>query len=319
MKKALKLLSYFFIFLICGIGCGSVLYSLYLNILNTTTGNAFTVFSPNTFLKALFYIIPCVGIAICPLLAFVHIRHKGGAIQLVFYFVLCVAVWIGIIPFSIYFKQKTLSDITIEQEKLSANYFRRIDDKVYFLTNNLSDYRSSTVVTLDTSQDGTVTIDKMMESNAGDLYEAAEPYRDVIIKSSFSLGNNILLPDFHYIVDFAEKNFAREWYYWLSFLSLGFVLCSLYAISGLFSWRLIDVGLISVITYIILYINSKCLSNPAIYRVIQKINSTALFSELGKYMLEPFVVFLNVIFALIFIVTGIIKFSVEKKRIRRTK
>ncbi len=319
MKKALKLLLYFFIFLICGIGCGSILYGLYLNILNTTAGNAFIDLNTDTYLKALFYIILCVSVVICPLLAFVHIKHKGGVIQLIFYFILCAVIWLAVIPFSIYFKQKLISDVKIEKEKLSAHYFRKIDDKVYFLTNDLSDYRSSTVVVLDTSPDGKVSIDRMMESTSGDLYKAAEPYRDVNIKTSFSMGRNTLLPDFQFLADFADSNFNREWYYWLSFLSLGLVLCSLYAISGLFSWKLIDVGFISIITYLILYINTKCLSTPVIYSVIKKINSSALFAKLGKYMQEPFVVFLNVLLALIFIITGIIKFSVEKKRLRHIK
>ena len=317
MRKALKLLLYFFIFFVFGIGFGSVLYSLYLNILNTTTGNAFTVFSRDTFLKALFYIIPCVSIVICPFLALVHIKHKGSVLQLIFYIGLCAIIWGLVVPFSIYFKQKLVSDITINQEKLSAHYFRKVDDQVYFMTYDLSDYRNSTVVELDTSQDGNVEITKMMESDAGDLYKAAEPFRDVIIKSSFSLGNNRILPDFHFIAEFADNNFGREWYYWLGFLSFGLVLCSVYAISGLFTWKLIDVGLISIITYIILFFNSKCISNPAIYSAVQKINDTKLFAELGKYIQEPFIVCGNVLFALIFIITGIIKFSVEKKRTKR--
>ena len=168
MRKALKLLLYFFIFFVCGIGFGSVLYSLYLNILNTTTGNAFTVFSRDTFLKALFYIIPCVSIVICPFLALVHIKHKGSVLQLIFYIGLCAIIWGLVVPFSIYFKQKLVSDITINQEKLSAHYFRKVDDQVYFMTYDLSDYRNSTVVELDTSQDGNVEITKMMESDAGD-------------------------------------------------------------------------------------------------------------------------------------------------------
>ena len=319
MRKALKLLLYFFIFFICGIGFGSVLYSLYLNILNTTTGNAFTVFSRDTFLKALFYIIPCVSIVICPFLAYVHIKHKGSVIQLIFYIVLSALIWGLVIPFSLNFKQNLVSDITINQEKLSAHYFRKVDDKVYYMTYDLSDYRNSTVVELDTSQKGTVEITKMMEADAGALHQAAEPYRDVIIKSSFSLGNNKLLPDFHFIVDFAEYNYRQNWHYWLGFLSLGLILCSVYAISGLFTWKLIDVGLITIITYLILFFNSKCISNPVIYSVVQKINASKLFAGLGKYIQEPFIVCMNVIFALIFIITGIIKFSVEKKRSKRSK
>jgi len=319
MKKALKLLILYFILLIAGAALGSLLYTFYLNILNATTGNNFTIFDTNTFLKALFYIIPCICLIICPFMAFVHISHKGGIFQMVLYVILSALTWLLILPFSLHYKEIKTSDIVLEQNTLSADYFRRIDDKVYYLTKDLSDYRSSTMVVLDTSQEGSVAIEKTMEASAGDLYAAAAPYRDVIIKDSFNVGKNYILPDFSYVISFAEKNIHNYWYYWLSFLSLGLLLSSLYAISGLFSWKLMNVGLIMILTYIILYTNSACLENPNTYSIIQNINSTALFAELGKYMYEPFIVCLNVLFAFIFITAGIIKFSVEKKRSRRGK
>lgn len=314
MKKALKLLLVYFILMLITIGVGSVLYSIYLSILASVNGDNFVLFSLDIYLKALFFIIPCACIVISPILAFAHIRNRGGVFQLVMYILLSAVTWGVILPVSLNFGERFDSNHITAVKGLSKEVFREADNKIYYFTNDLTNYRSTSAVIIDKSHSGTISIEPMMDYSAEVLYGEAAPFTDSLIKNSFNENYARNFFDFGILIQEAKVALDSGWNYWLAYLAFGFALCSLYGISGLFVWKLLDVMLVLFMTLIIFFINSYSQINPFIFSIVEKINGTRMFSFLGKYMNEPFFVLLNLIFGLIFIVIGIVKYARNKKK-----
>ena len=313
MKKALRLLLIYFLLMIFGICSCSVLYTIYLQILNSVAGTKIDFFDLRIFLKSLFYVIPCFCFVIGSLLAFSHVRRRGGILQLLMYIFLMLLTWGVILPLSL--KYSDNFDIqNINSSTLSEKQFRDFDKEVYYFNSNLDSEKNSTTVIIDKNHNGIVQLEQMSQESAQKLYEAAAPYKDKIIKDTFDENAKITVSNFQYLVSSAKTAFNSGWNYWLAFLSIGLVLSSLYGLSNLFAWRLVNISIVSVLTLLILCLNSVCLINPKIYFVINKINSTDFFSFLSRYMNEPFIVLLNLIFAILFIVIGTIRYFVMKKK-----
>lgn len=332
MKKALKLLLLYLGIIVIGIGVGSFLYSIYLSVLNSVTGRKIDFFEINTYLKSLFYIASCVLILVFPLLSFSHIRQSRGISKLITYIILALVTWLIALPAVMHYGKNfnyNSSQYDFEQSVLAPNIFRKVGDNVYFFaddsastnkTANTNDQTESskmlTAVIINTNQYGKVITEQRSDFKNLNLYLEARPYRDILIKESFS-GNTLhQFIDFHFIISRAEQACQKRFTFLLGFLSFAFVLCSLYGVSALFQWKLMNVGMIFTSTIVILFVNSTCIQLPVIYSVIEKINSIKFFAFLSNYIDDPFIVLLNIIFGIIFIVIGIIQFAKNKKKIK---
>lgn len=299
--------------MVVGIAGGSLLYSLYLNVLESVAGNKLVFFDAANYLKALFFVMPCVCIIICPIIAFAHIRRTGGVILRLFYVFLSLLTWIIILPITLCYGEPFLNRSNTRDSGLSSGYFRQEDNKVYYFAQDLSFYEDSTAIIIDTDRLGQVSVEKMDEISANSLYEKSYPYTDVLVKNTFKNGYLPKFVDFGVIIKNADSALNAGWSYWLAFLSLGLLLCSTYALSGLYAWKLVNVGNILAVTVVALFVNSYVLVNPTMYSAIVTINNLKFFAFLGQFMYEPFLVLLNIIFSVIIIIIGIIKLIIRKK------
>ena len=98
MKKALKLAVIYLIILIFGTVLGTLLYSLYLNLLGFVSGREISFFSDEELFKSVFIVMPCMLIFIIPVISYYRIRHPGGILQLIVYMVLCLLTWALLMP-----------------------------------------------------------------------------------------------------------------------------------------------------------------------------------------------------------------------------
>ena len=139
MKKALNLVLAYFITLISGVVIGSVLYSFYISVLKYVAGTEVAFFAKNDMLYALFYILLCILIIICPMISYYRIRHPGGVPQIIAFVILVCLTWGILIPTVYNVSSKYQSEYYVADENvpLSKGYFRRVDDKVYYFTDIL--------------------------------------------------------------------------------------------------------------------------------------------------------------------------------------
>ena len=136
MKKALKLFVIYLIVLITGTVLGTVLYSFYLNLLGFIAGREIKFFTDQELFKSAFYVMFCMLLLVLPLISYYRIRHPGGVMQLVIYIILSLATWIVVMPCSLKLKSYCNKKFNFEttREPLSPNYFRKVDNNVYYFT-----------------------------------------------------------------------------------------------------------------------------------------------------------------------------------------
>lgn len=323
MKKALKMILLYLFFLIIGITIGTVLYSIYLNVINSVAGTDINLFDFSVIRKAFFYISACIIICISPVVSFVHIRKGSGVSMLVTYIILSFVLWGIALPTVIHFgRQYDFNNpkTKVSDVAFSADYFRKGNDKVYYFYDDIDNsfiQKEVPATVIDVTQYGKVEYKPVVNSSTFELNTNAKPYRDITIKESFGNTKITSFINFHVIISRVENALLHGKTYFLAFLSFGLLLCTLYGISKFFDWKLMDVGVILAVTLTILFVNSYCTVYPLFASLIEKINSKRLFVFLSNYMDEPFIVLSNIIFSILLIVLGIINFVSRKKKLNK--
>lgn len=319
MKKGLKLLLIYFISLLVSLVGGTLIYALYLNVLNYVAGSNVSNFSIAYIENAFFYVAVCVLVLICPLMCYYRTRHPAGFIQTLFYILICAVTWGCLMPLVNYGREKfqERSFVRIEQENLTKNLFRSANGHVYyfihdFYTNPLT-MEDTPAVVIDTSEEGGVDIATVKDSKDFELYSAAAPYREILIKDSIGESKFPKLIDFSLIIRRCELAWQKGWTFYLGFLTLAFVLCALYAFSNYYKWKLITLVMFVLETAAILIVNTLYF-NPSLARTIFKLTNNRFFTFLNHYMDEPLLCFINFIAGLIFIIIGIVHFAVKKHK-----
>ena len=322
MKKALKMIFLYLFLLIACTAIGTVLYCVYLNVCNSVTGIKINLFKTDVLLKAFFYVSACVLICISPFVAFVNIKNKGSIPGFITYVILSCISWGILLPLVIHFGQRfDFNNPVIEDESVafSSDCFRKGEENIYYFLEDLDKSKSyytpsAQAVVIDTDTFGAVNIKEIKNEPSFELNELSGIYKDVIISESFD--NEEINPfiNFHIIVARAQRALNSGWTFFLGFLSLGLLLCSLYGISRLFMWKLISSGFMVVVTAIILFVNTFCTTSPFFTSLMSKINDSRFFAFLGQYMEEPFIVFLNLLFSILIILAGVIAFIHRKKK-----
>ena len=97
----------------------------------------------------------------------------------------------------------------------------------------------------------------------------------------------------------------------LTLLSFVLLLCSLYGITNFFDWRLLNAIMIFIITALILCFNSIYFM-PMFEPIKNRLTNNGFFTAFGRVVNEPLLFTINCIFALLFIITGIVNFAVRK-------
>jgi len=317
MKKALKLLLMYFLAFILATFAGVVFYTIYLNIQGYVAGTEFNFFQRDVLLRALFYVLYCVIIFICPLMVYSRISNKGGAGHFITFILLCCLTWLLFIPLTVKLENKVYYSSKDSSKKLTSGYFRQDGDKIYYFTTdyNVNPFIDTTTIVIDTKDEGDVSIQKLASSRDFILFRNSAPYSDVLIKNIFDEGL-ISTPfiSFSLIVNHAKDSLNKGWTFYLGFLSLGLLLCSLYGAAELFRWKLLNTGFLLSATGLILTANTLYFHPMVVSFCRQYINGRSFFLFLSRYVDYPLLVLVNVVFSLVFIIIGIVRFATRKKR-----
>ena len=98
---------------------------------------------------------------------------------------------------------------------------------------------------------------------------------------------------------------------YLGFLSIALVICSLYGITSFFEWKLINVSMLFISYFMILVVNSVYYM-PYLTELKNRLVANVVISKLGNYINDPLICVINLLFTVIFVVAGIIKFALHK-------
>lgn len=319
MKKAFNLILVYFISLISALALGTVLYSFYINVLHFIAGTEIKFFTKKELLDSFFYTAFIVLLFICPLISYYKIRHPGGVPQLVAFILLSVFTWVIAIPsvFNLSRKYVENTEYVENHVALSKGYFRQIDDKVYYFTKEFADKGNnvykSTCVEIDTTEDGTVQIVSVVDSPSLPVNKAAKPYKEILVKNTFQENN------FPISIDFKELFFDCNFHIqcglmtFIGYLSLAFVMCSVFALTHVFKWKLLNTLLITCSTFLILLFNSSHgLLNLGV--IENKFADSGFINFFAQFSTHPLMVFINFVTAMGFIITGVVVFIVRSHK-----
>lgn len=317
MKKALRLILAYIIFLIGGLVLGTLAYNFYLNVIQFVTGREILLFNKADLFKSFFFIAYCCVFLICPVVSYYRIRHPSGISQTIAYVIICVITWGILFPgtykLESYCNQKY--KFTNERQPLTSGYFRKVDNKVYFFTKEFDSTSFSrgetSAIIIDTSENGKVTYENVKDYDTVEFNRKAKPYREILVKENFTEEAVSFPIDFNILIQKGKKSIDDGLLFFISFLSLALIICSLYGLTNFFDWKLLNSVLLFFGVMLILLINTYYYS-PVFNNIKYKLTDNRFFSMCGKFANEPLLVVINLFFMLSFIVTGIIKFAVHK-------
>lgn len=324
MKKALKLALVYLICLIAGTVFGTILYSFYLNLLGFIAGRDIQFFTDAELIKAVFYVIFCMLLFIPSLISYYRIRHPGGILQLIVYIILCLLTWAILMPLSFEFKDFCNRRFSFESstEELSPNYFRKADDDVYYFTREFEASASgraaeTSAIIIDTSENGGVEFKKISDQPNFVLNQKAEPFRELQLKNIFMEDKNPVPIDFKILLSMIRGAYSGGFLHLLTLLSFALLLCSVYGITNFFDWRLLNAVMLFVTTAFIFCINTVYFT-PQFDSLKARIMDNGFFRFLGGIVSEPILFLINSILAIIFIISGIVRFAVRQhaKKVR---
>lgn len=319
MKKAMKFLLMYFVLLLSFICIGTIIYSIFINVTDFVAGTEINLFNNQDLLISLLYVSYCVLFLIMSFLCYYRIRHNGGIGQVIVYIFLVILTWGVLFPGVIFIERKVNSKniYTKVQKPLTGNYFRKTGNKVYYFTrdfySNPINFDDTTTVIIDTSENGGMSVEKIYDSPDFELYENGAPYRDILIKENFSKTNFFSNIGFKVLIQEGKQAFAKGWTFYLGFCSLGILLGAIFALCGLFKWKLLNLCYVICSTASVLVFNTlfiKGFFDP----FLNSINSSNLINLLRNVFSEPVLFMINVLFSLILIITGIIIFAVRTHR-----
>ena len=318
MKKALKLALIYLIILISGTVLGTILYSFYLNLLGFVAGRDITFFTDVEIFKSVFYVLFCMFLFVHPVISYYRIRHPGGILQLIVYIILCLLTWVILVPGSFKLKDFFSKRFAFENttESLSPNYFRKVGDDVFYFTKEFSIGSSgrapeAPAIIIDTSEYGTVEYKTIGDYKNLSLNRKAEPFREVQLKSIFGEDKNPIPIDFRLLNSMISGAYSGGFPHFLTLLSFILLLCSVYGITNFFDWRLMNAVMLFVATALILCLNSLYFM-PQFASLKAGIMSKSFFRAFGNIVSEPLLFLINCVIAILFIISGIVRYAVRK-------
>lgn len=318
MKKALKLILMYFVLLLLGTAIGMFFYTIYLAVQGAVAGTPFSMFNKTDLLRALFYVLLCMFIFICPLMVYIRISNNGGIAHFIAFILLAGLTWVIAVPALLHFESKAMYNVKDSSKMLTGGYFRQNEDEIYYFTNdyNANPYMTTTSIVIDTTPEGEVEIENIKPSQDFILFRESAPYKDSLIRKTMDENKSkTSIISFSLIKQWAVTAFAKTWTFWLGFFSLGLVIASLYGAASLFRWKLLNTGFLMFATFLILAANTLYFHPVFVSFRRQHIDPQRFFIFLAKYIDYPFLVLCNVVFSLIFLIIGIVCFATRKKRI----
>ncbi|MCR4741591.1 MAG: hypothetical protein K5866_01795 [Treponema sp.] len=319
MKKALKLLVIYFVSLIITIVVGSLLNTIYLAISNYVVGTKISLFNFDYFMPALFNITFSVLFLICPLLSLYRIKQPSGIAQALIYIFLVLFTWGFLFPANVWLEGKFYQKHTIQNkvENLTPGYFRSLDNKVFYFTNDpkLQSEEEEVLVNaliIDRSELGEIEMEELSLSQDSEIYQRAKPYRDILIKEAFesSAYKGPKFVNFHNLIKAGKDALNTNLLHYLGFCSLGLLMASVYALTGLFNWKLLNLSFVIITNFLIISFNSV-VRDGKIAAIINKIAALPFVKSMENIFDHPTLVLINSICFLVITIIGIIIFIVK--------
>jgi hypothetical protein len=323
MKKALNLIIMYFVFFIVTLLLGTLLYTLFSNLLKYVAGTKLKLFSVESLLEAYCYISFCILFLICPALSFYRIRHPGGVAQTLAYIIMCLFTWLLLFPvnhkFTCYLYDNYIDESA--QHNLSKGYFRHYDDEVYYFTNDFiyKEYgalEADAVVIHTDRESESVDFLPIRDTPALKLNSAAKPFREILVSENFRSSKDVPFVNFKALVDEARRCIASGIIIFLFYLSFPLAICSLYALTTLFDWRLLNSVLLFLLCSVVLAVNSDFFSSW-VQAIKANISQEWVYNFLDTWTKEPIIFVVNILFALIlnliWLITSIIKRHKKKE------
>ena len=164
---------------------------------------------------------------------------------------------------------------------------------------------------MDKTENGIVTYEKISDSEPNGPKAKAKPFNEIGIKNAFKFEKIFSLLGIGVLVDVAKKSLEGGIWTYLQFLTLAFLLCSLYGISYFFDWRILNTYAIFVTTICIIFVNITYYM-PIFEPFRVKINNFGFLEMLSGHIEEPLLFTANTFFGIIFIAAGCIKYILHK-------
>ena len=321
MKKALRLiLMYFILYISCTL-LGTLFYSFYLTVLNFVAGQKMDLFVFETLMDSLFIVAIAMCFLILPFLSYYRIRHVGGFLQTVAYILMVVLTFAALLPGVLHFRNVFYDNYptTNKFSHLSGGYFRESNDKVYYFTKDFSSNPitgDTTTIVIDTSENGTVTVEKVPDTPDFPLYQDAAPFKEILAKQAFGNGMFGTQGLIKGLVDDAIFSFSRGIKYYLGFILVGLALASIYGITQFFNWKLLNAFFVIVNTVLILIANTFYYSSAA-EGLKSSLGRNKLIVSLNKILDEPILSCFYLIFTILMVVIGIVAMIVKKHKSKK--
>ena len=320
MKKALNLVIMYFITLFIGVAVGTILYSFYINVLNFVAGTEIKFFSKKEIFDAFFYVSFSVLFLICLFISYYRIRHPGGFLQIIAFAVMALLTWCVLVPCVSKLSRNYSENERVEVDvPLSKKYFRQAGDKVYYFTKdfdeNINGENQTTAIVIDTSDEGVVQIENVVDNSEFELNKVSEPYKEILVKNTFHENDFPLVVNFRNIISMCEKNINGGVLPFIGYLSFGLAISSVFALTCAFHWNLLNTMLITILSFLVLILNS----NPGLFSFLhfdEKYGTNGFCNFIGKFGCQPVMVIVNFLLSFVFILIGVIIFVVRKHKER---
>ena len=238
--------------------------------------------------------------------------------QIIAFILLSFLTWVVLVPcVSSLSRKYSENAIVSEPAVLSKKYFRQAGDKVYYFTKdfekNINGEKQAPAIVIDTSDDGVVSIENVIDSPDSELNKYSEPYKEILVKNTFQGNDFPLAVNFRNIIAMCESNIKGGFLSFLGYLSFGLALSSVFALTCAFHWNLLNTMLITFLSFLVLILNShpELLSFVAFKKKVGNNGFSRFLSQFGS---EPIMVFVNFLLSFVFILTGVIIFIVRKHK-----
>ncbi|MBR1638452.1 MAG: hypothetical protein IJ688_03600 [Treponema sp.] len=318
MKKAINLIIMYFVFLILGTVFGTLLYTMFSNLLNYVAGSKLTLFSVESLFQSFFYISLCMIILICPALSFYRVRHPGGFSQAMAYIILSAFTWILLLPLDYKLISSMSENIKNEKEHtpLSKDYFRQVDGEVYYFTNDFEytqtgALEADAIVIHSVGDNGYVNFRPVRDTPSFKLNIAAAPFREILVSENFRSKTSTSVVNFRILAGEIVNCLSAGFLHFLFYLSFALALCSIYALTNLFDWRLLNSALLFLLSALVMGFNSDFFASW-LSEIAVRTDGNAVYRFLARWTSEPLVFVGNCLFTLVIMIVWIVTSAIKR-------
>ena len=295
----------------CALGTllGAVFCMLCMNVTNLVVGTRLPLWVSPLFIKGLFLSFPLASVVALLLVLLHQIRHNSRSVPLfTVYFALTLLSWGLLMPQALRLSLAYDMRLGMTKTIVSPGYFRESGGLVYYwarldddgtgdgLCINLHDVNGNAVSPLHHAE-----LPQQGQSLFADTLVATAITPPQVVRSPLAV--------YLYVLYQARDAASRDYFAWLAFASMGMALLAVYALGGVSSWRLQNAFIVMLAGVGIMFLNY------ALYASERLAPFARLWSQkLGAAgELVPLATAVNVVVALLFVLTGVVARFVRRR------